>query len=106
MRPSELLRTYGFCRGTEAINADGSPVPHWDENAIAFCALGALARSEFDGTIDDFEFDVIRTYLQDKAFEMNGGRRTLVSMWNDASDADTVIAAFEEVERKVLDEAA
>lgn len=56
MKPSEYIRK-GWCQGTPARDRNGNTVAFNDEQAVAWCLLGALFRAAHDNHTCDGQTD-------------------------------------------------
>ena len=96
MRPSSYLKK-GWCRGAFARTEEGQPCSVMSDNAVAWCAEGAIAAAyEFQG-IHYHEMDQMFFHLGQKI----GGK---ILVWNDLPEQTRhhVIATMEAVELEVL----
>lgn len=100
MKPSEYIEK-GWCQGCFAIDSEGKHVLPDNPSAVAWCLIGATARSVADGTLSSEE--EVEIY---RAIFMSGISRCQGFIeWNDAPGRtkEEVLALLKEVERKVLD---
>lgn len=92
LRKAAALVRKGWCKGSPARDSLGLVVGPLDEDAVEFCAIGAIQR-------------VCRALTADGAWEARRALREVIGMeiapWNDgiARDAEQVARAFEEAAR-------
>lgn len=97
MKPSEVLKKYGWCQGTFARNIDGEQVTTIDSQAASFCLLGALYKS---CTLDNiYDFDKFDTYYQIVQKSISELGFPDVPSWNDKTGRtkEEVIKLLEKV---------
>lgn len=97
MKPSELLRSKGWCQGALALDAQGGTVQPGDPNAVAHCMVGsywAVYRTSLFGATGTSS-DMVRYKLAHHL----GIRLGDLTKWNDdpKRTKDEVIAALEAV---------
>lgn len=63
MKAWELLQQKEFCKGVGARNSDGHSVNPHSENAVAFCAIGAIARCYVTNVEIDSAIKKLRNHL-------------------------------------------
>jgi hypothetical protein len=94
MKPSEVIKQYGWCKGHFALDNKGLPVGPVNKNAASFCLLGAIQRAYANADLN--KIDKVITNLKNASKELYGNTHSLVH-WNDylAEDKDQVINLLE-----------
>lgn len=97
MKPSEVLKNFGWCRGSFARTIDGLDCSSESEKAVSFCIYGALNRAVLTG-----EEQLYCNRVDKKIRKKVGG----LAYWNDniCKDKDEVVAILEAAEKEVEDE--
>ena len=99
---ADLIETMGFCRRSAAKTKSGYPVTGINPNAVRFCAIGGMHRTQKNKHLSRMDYDNALHFLQAN-ISANNASNNNVPDWNDdkKTTKKQVINKLREVARKI-----